>query len=155
MDFVVYQMVQFEHVNVPNGNFLIKRLAGSTVVQTGFTVARQTGFFQQVVDFRLFSAVKYRRNGLESERRTRPAEVGFQNLSNVHTRRYAQRIQKNLNGSSVCEEGHVFTAHNLGNNAFVSVTTSHLVADRQDAFVGDENLDRLQNAVAKLVAALV
>ena len=155
MNFVVYQVVQFEHVNVPNGNFLIKRLSSAAVVQTGFAVARQTGLFEQIVDFGLFRAVKYRRNRLESERCARPAEVRFQNLPDVHTRRYAQGIQKNLDRGSICEEGHVFTTHNLGNNAFVSVTTSHLVANRQDAFVGDENLDRLQNAVAKLVAPFV
>ena len=30
-----------------------------------------------------------------------PTEMGFQNLPDVHTRRYAQRIQHDLNGSTV------------------------------------------------------
>ena len=93
-------------------------------------MARQTRFGQTAVDDLFAGTVEHRRDGLEAQFGSGPTQVRFQNLSDVHTAGNAQRIQHDLQRSSVLEERHVFHRQDLGDNAFVSVTSGHLVADR-------------------------
>ena len=57
-----------------------------------------------------------------------PAQVRFQNLAHVHTRRHAQRIQHNLHRGSIGQIRHVFLGKNARNHALVAVPARHLVA---------------------------
>ena len=52
------------------------------------------------------------------------------------------------------QEGHVLDRQDLGNDTFVTVSSGHLVADRDGSLGGDVDLDHLQNAAAKFVAPL-
>ena len=54
----------------------------------------------------------------------------LQYLTDVHTRRYAQRVQDNLERCSVRQKRHVFLGKNTRNNALITVTTRHFIADR-------------------------
>src|SRR3984893_3826544 len=71
-----------------------------------------------------------------------PAEMRFQNLPDVHTRRNAQRIQNDLDGSAIGKVRHVFLRHDARDDALVAVTAGHLVADGQLALHGDAKLDQ-------------
>ena len=70
----------------------------------------------------------------------------FQNLSDIHTARYAQWIKNNLNRLAIRQERHVFTWHNAGNNALVTVTACHLIAFRNLTFLSDVYTYLLVNA---------
>ena len=71
-----------------------------------------------------------------------PAKVGFQNLTDIHTRRYAQGVQDDLDRRAIGQERHIFLAHDAGDDTLVAVTTSHLVAFVDLTFLGDVDADQ-------------
>src|SRR6266705_4026101 len=83
-----------------------------------------------------------------------PAEVCLENLSDVHTRRNAERIQNDLDRSAVRHVRHVFLRHDAGDDALVAVAAGHLVADGKLALHGDVGLDQLDDARGQLIALL-
>src|SRR5713101_5025929 len=83
-----------------------------------------------------------------------PAEVRLENLSDVHTRRNAERVENDLDRSAVRHVGHVFLRHDAGYDALVAVAAGHLVADGQLALHGDVRLDQLDHARRQFVALL-
>jgi hypothetical protein len=83
-----------------------------------------------------------------------PAKMGFEDLSDVHTRRHAQRVQHDIDRRTVFEERHVFLRQNARDNTLVPVTTGHLVARLQLALHRDEHLDHLQHARRQIITAL-
>src|SRR5438552_12993832 len=78
----------------------------------------------------------------------------LQNLSDVHTRRNAERIQNDLDRSAVRHVRHIFLRHDAGNDALVAMAAGHLVADGKLALHGDVHLDQLDDARGQLVALL-
>ena len=109
---------------------------------------------RQLADIGLGRAVEHGRDRLETELRAGPAEVRLQNLAHVHTTGHAERIEHDLDGRAVGEEGHVFAGQNLGDHALVAVTAGHLVAHGNHPLGGNIDLDHLQYAAAEFVAAL-
>ena len=56
--------------------------------------------------------------------------MNLQDLSDIHTGRYTQRIQHDIQRTTVRQEWHIFYRQNTGNNTLVTVTTGHLITDR-------------------------
>src|SRR5229473_2778248 len=83
-----------------------------------------------------------------------PAEVGLEDLPDVHAGRHAQRIQHDVHRPPVLEVGHVLLAHDARDDALVAVPAGHLVAHRQLALDGHVDLDHLDDARGQLVALL-
>src|SRR5713101_5901757 len=81
-----------------------------------------------------------------------PAEVRLENLSDVHTRRNAKRVENDLDRSAVRHVRHIFLRHDARDDALVAVTPGHLVADGELALHGDVDLDQLDDARRQLVA---
>ena len=61
----------------------------------------------------------------------------LQYLSDVHTGRYAQRIQYDMYRFAGRQERHVLTCHNTGNDTLVTVTACHLIAFGNLTFLGN------------------
>src|SRR5260370_1289937 len=78
--------------------------------------------------------------------------MSLQNLTDVHSRRYTERIEHDLYRGTVRKVRHVLFRQDSGDDAFVTVTSGHLVADRKLALHSDEDLDHLDYARRKLVA---
>ena len=91
---------------------------------------------------------------LEAELGGGPAEVGLEDLADVHTAGDAQRVEEDLDAGAVVEERHVLFGEDLGDDALVAVAAGHLVADGDDPLGGDVDLDHLEHARGELVAAL-
>src|SRR5216684_1748899 len=83
-----------------------------------------------------------------------PAQVGLEDLPDVHAGRHAQRVQHDVHRPPVLEVGHVLLAHDARDNALVAVPAGHLVAHRQLALDGHVDLDHLDDARGQLVALL-
>ena len=64
-------------------------------------------------------------------------QMGFENLTDVHSRRHAQRVQHDINRRTIRQERHIFLTHNAGNDTLVTMTTCHLIADRNLTFLCD------------------
>src|SRR5213594_1103628 len=91
---------------------------------------------------------------LVSELARRPAEVGLEDLTNVHAARDAERVQHDVDRRPVGEVRHVLLGQDARQHALVAVAPGHLVADLELALDGDEDLDHLDDAGRELVPAL-
>src|SRR5262249_40144951 len=85
---------------------------------------------------------------------SRPAEVRFENLPDVHARRNTERIQNDLDRRAIRQVGHVFVRNDAGDNALVSVPAGHLVADGELTLHRDVDVDQLDHARRQFVALL-
>ncbi len=81
-----------------------------------------------------------------------PAQVGFENLPDVHARRHAQRVEHDVHRGAIRHVRHVFDRNDLGHHTLVAVTAGHLVAWLQAALDGQVNLDHLEHAGGQLIA---
>ncbi len=95
----------------------------------------QARFDRRITVFNLVAELAYRH-----------AQMRLQNLPDVHTRWYAQRIQHNINWSSVRQKRQVFLTHNARNDTLVAVTTGHFIADRNLTFLCNINADQMIHA---------
>ena len=77
----------------------------------------------------------------------------FEDLTEVHARRHAQRIQDHFDRRTVRQKRHVFFRQNAADNTFITVPSGHLVAHRQAALDGHVHLDQFQHAGLQFVAA--
>ncbi len=80
--------------------------------------------------------------------------MNLQHLSDIHTRRHAQRVQHDVKRTPVRQERHVFHRKHTGYNTLVSVTACHLVADRYLPLLCYINSHGLIYARRQLVAVL-
>ena len=157
------QVAELHHVDVANDNLLVEGLAGVTVEQVGlavladehladFLLVQIASFLEVAADFLFLDAVEDGRGELEAEELRGPAQVGLEELPDVHARGHAQRVQDDVHRCAVCEEREVFLGHDLGDDALVTVATGHLVADRKLALGGDVNLHLLDHARINVLA---
>ncbi len=83
-----------------------------------------------------------------------PSEVRLEDLTDVHTRGHAERVEDDLDRRSIGEVRHVLFRKDARDDALVTVAAGHLVADRELALHGDVDLDHLDDAGRELVALL-
>ena len=76
----------------------------------------------------------------------------FQNLTDVHTRRYTQRVQHDIDRTAVCHVRHVFHRQDARYHTFVTVATGHFVTGLQTTFDGDEYFHHFLYARLQFVA---
>ena len=78
----------------------------------------------------------------------------FENLTDVHTRRNAERIQNDFHRRAIRERRHIFFRNDARDDALVTVAAGHFVADGELALHGDIDLDQLDDARGQFVALL-
>ena len=79
------------------------------------------------------------------------AQVGLQDLADVHTRRHAQRVQHDVHRRSVRQEGHILLRQDLGDDALVAVASRHLIAFHDLTLLGDIDADQHVDAGGQFV----
>ena len=80
--------------------------------------------------------------------------MDLQDLTDVHSGRNAQRVQHDIQRTSVRQERHILHRKDAGYAALVSVTSGHLIADGDFSLLGNVDADRLVHARRQLVAVL-
>jgi hypothetical protein len=78
--------------------------------------------------------------------------VGLEDLAHVHAGRHAERVEDDVDGGAVGQEGHVLEREDLGDDALVAVAAGELVAHADLALLGDVDPDQLVDAGRQLVA---
>src|SRR3954471_11182706 len=154
VNLVVDQVRELEHVDETDADLLLEFLAGHAVEEIGLAVVRQPRGLELQLDLRLHRAVEHGRREVETERASGPAEVRFEDLTDVHTRRNAERVEHDLHRRAIRHVRHVLFGEDAADDALVAVASGHLVADGELAFHGDVNLDHLDDARWKLVTLL-
>ncbi len=109
---------------------------------------------QELTQFNDFTLLFKHAVDLLAQPLSREAEVGFEDLTDVHTRRYTQRVEDDIHRSTVGIVRHVFNRHDHGDHTFVTVTTGHLVARLDTTADGKVNLDDLEYTWSKIIALL-
>ena len=80
--------------------------------------------------------------------------MDLQDLTDIHSGRNAQRVQHDIQRTSVRQERHILHRKDAGYAALVSVTSGHLIADGDFSLLGNVDADRLVHARRQLVAVL-
>lgn len=76
-----------------------------------------------------------------------PAQMQFQHLSKVHSRRHTQRVQHDVDRSTIREERHILFRQNAGDNALVAMSAGELVALGDLTMLRNVDADHLVHAV--------
>src|SRR5688572_15545508 len=153
VDLVVDQVRQLEHVDVADRHLLLEVLTRHAVEELRLATLRQARLLEPVLDLRFRRAVEDGRGEVETQRVRRPPEVCLENLSDVHTRRHAERVEDDLHRRPIRQIRHVLFRQDARDDALVAVAAGHLVADRQLALHCDVYLHELDDARRQLVAA--
>ena len=96
---------------------------------------------QGIHDVIMRRAVKVRRRYIEAQNLRGKRKVQLQDLSDIHTGRYAQRVQNNIQRTSVRKIRHIFNRKYSRYNTLVSVAACHLIADRDLSLLRDIDAD--------------
>ena len=138
--------VEYGHGHLDGGQGVIAgaadigRLRHAVLVEI---VARGAQFFFQA--FHLFL-------DLHAQMQAGPAQMGFQDLADVHTGRYAQGVQHDLDRFAVRQERHILARQDTGHDTFVAVAAGHLVACADLAFLRNVDADLFVDSRRQLVA---
>src|SRR5450830_363769 len=81
-----------------------------------------------------------------------PAQMDFENLTNVHPRWNTQWVQHDVCWSTVGHVWHVFDRNDARNHTLITVTTRHFVTWLQATFNSQVNLDHFLYACWQLIA---
>ena len=180
VNLVVDEVVELQDVHEANRGALMERLASATVVELDLAVRRHpceefarlarvlptllkvadalldvlVRFVDRREDLVLVCTIEDRRGRLEAKHLRRPTKVDFENLTDVHAARHAERIEENVDRSAVFHERHVFLGNDTGDDTLVSVATCHLVADRERALRGEVDLHHFKHARSEFITAL-
>ena len=164
MDLVLHQVVELEHVDVADGDVLVELFAVPAVPEPDLAGLGEPDLPELLLDLLLGRTVEHGGRGadlgpqLDAALVERPAQVGLEDLADVHAARDAQRVEDDVHGRAVRQEGHVLLGQDLGDHALVAVAAGHLVAHR-DLALGrdthpDEPVDTRQQLVALVAAEL-
>ena len=159
VDLVVYEVMQFEVVHIADRCAVFKRFARSAVVKLDFAVyftvfVDESALLEQRFDVLLVCAVENRRCDFPVKHMSDETEVNFENLSDIHTARNAQRVEHDLKRCAVCHKRHIFFGENSGHDALVAVTSRHLVADGDFSLLCDVYADEFIDAGCEFVFIL-
>ena len=80
-----------------------------------------------------------------------PGKMDFQDLADVHSGRYAQWVQYQIDRTAIRGERHIFDRHDAGAYALVAVTACHLIAFTDLTFLRDVDTDELVHARCQLI----
>src|SRR3990167_1570129 len=131
-------------------NFLVVQIIQTFLTTTDLVV----DLMQEFAQFSNLALLFEHPVDLLAQTFSRKAQVGFKDLPNVHPRRYAQRVQNDVDRRAVSIMRHVFDRHNHRDHTLVTVTTSHLVAWLDATTDSQVNLDDLQYARRQVIALL-
>ena len=98
---------------------------------------------KRIHDIILVRAVEYRRSDIESQRFGRQGQMDLQYLTDIHTRRHAQRIQYDIQRPSVRQERHILHRQYTGNNTLITVASRHLISNGDLSLLRDIDAHRL------------
>jgi len=152
VDLVLYQMGEFHHIDPADGYLFVDQFTGASVVERRLAALGDTGPFHLRPDLVEGRPVENRRGVIASELSRSPAEIGLEDLAEIHTRRHAEGIEDDVDRGAVGHVGHILDRDDLGDDALVAVTAGHLVAHHQLALLGDVDLGELNDARRKFVA---
>ena len=102
----------------------------------------------------LVCTIKYRSRYIETKRFCSKAQMNLQDLSNIHTGRYTQRVQHDIQRTTIRQERHILNWKYTGNDTLVSVTACHLITNGDLSLLCNINTNCLIYSRRQLIAIL-
>ncbi|MNO49928.1 hypothetical protein D3C76_402890 [compost metagenome] len=132
------------------GTYVVIRQLGD-VHLLGVFLAQVIDLLQEVTHLVQLALILDHAVDLLADALGREAQMHFEDLTDVHTGRYAQRVQYDVDRTAELVMGHVLDRADLGDNTLVTVTARHLVT-RLDATLDCQvNLDDFQYARRQII----
>ena len=78
----------------------------------------------------------------------------LQYLSDVHTGRYAEGVQYDIEGTAIRQERHILFGQNTGNDTLITVTACHLIADLNLTLLGNIAVNDLIDTGCQFITGL-
>src|SRR6185369_873395 len=163
VDLVLDEVVELEHVDVADGDRAVEDLAGPAIAEIDLAVLGERlldpvdlvlGLAQLGLDLVLGRPVEDGGRGLLALLVEGPAEMGLEDLADVHTARHAERVEDDVDRGPVRQERHVLGRQDLGDDTLVAVAAGHLVADADLPLLGDGHPDQAVDARLEVVVEL-
>src|SRR3989344_6185645 len=101
MGFVLYHMDKLHHIFNSYNRGVFIWLSGSSVEKHCFSVYRKTCFFKLRNDIAFFNFLKNRNSYFLPQAPCSPAKMSLQKLSQIHSGKYRNRRNYNVNGGPV------------------------------------------------------
>ena len=152
MNLVIDHVSQFHVVHDADGNSVVKRFAGTTVIQDRLPIRRKTCFLQGIPDIFITSTIENRWRYVNAKLASGHPQVKIEYLTDIHTWWNAHWRKHDIDWSAIRHKRHVFFRDNDGNRTFVAVTAGHLVTDLKLAFLCNINTNHHIYARCQFVA---
>ena len=144
--------MELKIIHIADGDGVIEFLTRSAVCKNGFTVLRKACKLKTFADIIFVCTVKYGCAHFPAECHCGIAEMHLKHLTDIHTGRYAEGVKNDIKRATVGQERHILLRKNAGNNALVTVTTGHLIADLNFSLLRDINTNNFVYAGAEFIA---
>src|SRR3989344_1601372 len=154
VDLVLHHVVELQYVLVTHGDLLVEGSAALAIVEGELAVLGESGPDQLSADLLLGHGGENRGDHFVAQGVGRQAQMGFQNLPQVHAGNHPQRREDDVYRRAIREERHVFDRNDLGNDSLVAVPAVHLVAHLDLALIGHGHLNGFGHAGGEFVADL-
>ena len=151
MHLVIDHVSEFHEVGHADRSHLVEGFACSAVVELRLAGAGQSRLVGPLVEGLQGTSVEDRSGETYAQFLSGPAEDGLEDLSDIHTRGHAQRVEDYIYGCTVCEERHILYAHNLGDDTLVTMASGHLVTHANLTAFGDIDFSHLDNTIGQFV----
>src|SRR5262249_28047041 len=132
MNLVRHKVAKLHHVDVTNHDFLVERIASTAIEQTRLAVllhpreALLLSCFMQIIAFLFFFYSTERGSApFKPMCLGRTAEMGFKNLTHIHTTRDAYGVEHIVAGCSARKDWHVSPRHGARHDPFIAVGARH------------------------------
>ena len=151
MHLVFNHVPQLQHISYTYSCRLVKLLTCTTVTKIRFTVTRQSCLVCPFVQILHCSTIEDRSSKFNAQCFSGTSKYSFKNLTDIHTRRHTQRIQYNIDRSTICQERHIFLTNNTGYNTLVTMATCHLITHTDLTLLSNIYFCHLDNTSRKLI----
>ena len=140
---VLYHVTELQEVCDTDCSRLVEHLTCLTIIKVCRAVAWETCLVSPLVKVIKLSTIEDRSSELNTELLTCCTKYSLEDLTEVHSRRHTQRVQYQVNWTTILEEWHILLTNNLRYDTLVTVTTSELITYTDLTLLSDINLSHL------------
>jgi hypothetical protein len=111
MDLVFDEMVELEHILDSDHSFLLECITRLSVVELYFTICWESCLCHEIRDLICCESIEDRSCYLDTELASSTTEMRLEDLTDVHTRDDTERIEDDIDWSTISHEWHIFDWH--------------------------------------------
>src|SRR3989344_4526283 len=154
MGFVLDHVNKLEDIGDSNGGLLGERLAGAAIIKLNFGTGGIAGLFQKGADTVFVYLFKDGNGNFEPKAFGGKTQLGFQELTEIHTSKNRKGRDHNIDRTTVSGIGHIGLRDDLADDTFVAVATGQLITDSNPSELGDLDPDLADDTGLELVTLL-